>query len=109
MRRLNAAHALVSKARPTDATLEVFWLNPARSPLDAKLCLMLEPVALELQNTEEEALELIGRCRARARHNADLLEAYPDGVWLVELAAIAATGAGNFAFSRSPGMRAPAR
>ena len=76
VRRLNAAHALVSKARPTDATLEVFWLNPARSPLDAKLCLMLEPVAVELQNTEEEALELIGRCRARARHNADLLEAY---------------------------------
>jgi hypothetical protein len=76
VRRLNAAHALVSQARPTDATLEVFWLNPARSNLDRQLCAMLDPVAVPLRTAEEEAIELIGRCRPRAARNADLLDAY---------------------------------
>jgi hypothetical protein len=74
--RLNAAHALVSRARPTDATLEICWLNPARSNLDRQLCAMLEPVAVPLRMAEEEAIELIGRCRPRAARNADLLDAY---------------------------------
>ena len=76
VRRLNAAHALVSKARPTDATLEVFWLNPARSNLDRQLCAMIDPVAVPLRTAEEEAIELIERCRPRAARNADLLDAY---------------------------------
>ena len=76
VRRLNAAHALISKARPTDVTLEVFWLNPVRSNLDRELCTMIDPVAVQLRTTEEEAIELIEGCRPRVAHNADLLDAY---------------------------------
>jgi hexosaminidase len=76
IRRLNAAHGLISRGRPTDATLEVFWLNPARSNLDRQLCGMLDSVAVPLRATEEEAIELVERCRARATRNVDLLDEY---------------------------------
>jgi hexosaminidase len=76
VRRLNAAHALISQGRPTDATLEVFWLNPARSNLDRQLCAMLDPVAVPLRTAEEEAIELIEHSRARATRNVDLLDQY---------------------------------
>jgi hexosaminidase len=74
--QLNAAHALISKARPTDATLEVFWLNPARSNLDRQLCAMMDPVAVPLRVAEEEAIVQIEHSRARCARNADLLDAY---------------------------------
>lgn len=76
VRRLNAAHAMISKTRPTDVTLEVFWLNPVRSNLDRELCDMLVPVAAPLRTTEEQAIELIGRARSRVARNADLLDTY---------------------------------
>ncbi len=76
VRRLNGAHALVSSARPTDATLEVAWLNPARSTLDRQLCGMLDSVAVALRASQEEAIILVARARARAARNADLLDAY---------------------------------
>lgn len=74
--RLNAAHALISRTRPTDVTLEVFWLNPMRSNLDRQLCAMIDAVAVPLRTAEEEAIELIARCRPRAARNADLLDTY---------------------------------
>ncbi len=76
VRRLNRAHALISSARPTDATLEVFWLNPARSNLDRQLSGMLDSIAVPLRTSQEEAIELIERCRPRAARNGDLLDAY---------------------------------
>ncbi len=76
IRRLNRAHALISAARPSDATLEVFWLNPARSTLDRQLSGMIDSVAVPLRTTQEEAIELIGRARSRAARNGDLLDAY---------------------------------
>lgn len=76
IRRLNRAHALISAARPTDATLEVMWLNPARSTLDRQLCTMLDSIAVPLRATQEEAIELIERTKARAARNGDLLDAY---------------------------------
>jgi hypothetical protein len=76
VRRLNAAHALISQARPTDATLEVFWLNPARSNLERQLSAMLEPVAVPLRVAQEQAIELVERCRPRAARNGDLLDVY---------------------------------
>jgi hypothetical protein len=76
VRRLNRAHALISAARPTDATLEVLWLNPARSALDRQLSAMLDSVAAPLRASQEEAIELIARARPRAARNADLLDAY---------------------------------
>ena len=74
--RLNRAHALVTRARPTDATLEVLWLNPARSNLDRQLGAMLDSVAIPLRTSEEQALELIAVCRPRVMRNADLLDVY---------------------------------
>jgi hexosaminidase len=76
IRKLNQAHALISAARPTDATLEVFWLNPARSTLDRQLCGMLDSVAVRLRTSQEEAIELIERGRPRIARNGDLLDAY---------------------------------
>jgi len=74
--RMNHAHALISRGRPSDATLEVLWLNPARSNLDRQLDTMLDSVAVPLRTSEEQALELIGRCRPRVARNADLLDVY---------------------------------
>jgi len=74
--RLNRAHGLISGARPTDATLEVLWLNPARSNLDRQLGGMLDSVAVRLRASQEEAIELIAAARPRAARNADLLDAY---------------------------------
>jgi hexosaminidase len=76
VRRLNSAHALVNGARPTDVTLEVFWLNPARNNLERQLSAMLEPVGVRLRVAEEEAIELVERCRPRVARNADILDAY---------------------------------
>jgi hypothetical protein len=76
IQRLNRAHALVTSARPSDATLEVFWLNPARSALDRQLCGMLDSAAVRLRTSQEEAIELIERGRAHCARNADLLDAY---------------------------------
>ncbi|MBI1797872.1 MAG: beta-N-acetylhexosaminidase [Candidatus Eisenbacteria bacterium] len=76
VRRMNAAHALISQARPSDATLEVFWLNPARSNLDRQLTAMLDPVGVPLRAGEEEAFELIARARQRSTRNADVLDTY---------------------------------
>ncbi|HKQ57268.1 MAG TPA: beta-N-acetylhexosaminidase [Candidatus Eisenbacteria bacterium] len=74
--RLNGAHALISRGRPTDATLEVFWINPARSNLDRQLMGMLDQVAERLRVSQEEAIELIERARVRSARNADLLDSY---------------------------------
>ena len=76
VRRLNLAHRLISLARPSDATLEVMWLNPARGALDRQLVAMLDSVAVPLRIAQEQALELIERARGRAARNADLLDTY---------------------------------
>ena len=74
--RMNRAHGLISRGRPTDATLEVLWLNPARSNLDRQLSAMLDSVAVPLRASEEEAIELIERCRPKVAKNADWLDVY---------------------------------
>ena len=74
--RLNQAHALISARRPTDATLEVVWLNPARSTLDRQLCSMLDSAAVRLRSSQEEAIELIEAARPRVARNGDLLDAH---------------------------------
>jgi hypothetical protein len=76
IRKLNGAHGQITQARPSDATIEVFWLNPTRSNLDRQVCAMVEPVAVPLRVAQEEALELIARARARSARNADLLDTY---------------------------------
>jgi len=72
--KLNTAHAMVGKVRPTDVTIELSWLNPARTDLDRRLLLMLEPVAAPLRLAQEEAITLIARARPRAGRNVDQLD-----------------------------------
>ena len=72
--RINAAHGLLRGLRPTDATLELSWLNPARSGLDRRLLAALAPIATPLRQGEEDAIALVGRARRGARRNADQLD-----------------------------------
>lgn len=72
--RINSAHALLQSVRPTDATVELTWLNPAGHALDRRLLAMLDPVAARLRTAQETAITLIGRGRARAARNVDLLD-----------------------------------
>jgi hypothetical protein len=76
VKKMNAAHAQISQARPSDATLEVFWLNPARSNLDRQLIGMLDPVGATLRSGQEDAIELIARARQRSTRNADVLDVF---------------------------------
>lgn len=76
IRALNGAHALIAKARPSDATLEVFWLNPARSNLDRQIVALVDPAARPLRQSQEEALERIARARAGGTRNLDVLDAH---------------------------------
>jgi hexosaminidase len=72
--KINGAHALLGRHRPTDATLELGWLNPVQSSLDQRLLLMIEPSAAELRRSQEDALVLLARARRGARRNADQLD-----------------------------------
>jgi hexosaminidase len=74
VKKLNAAHAQISQARPSDATLEVFWLNPARSNLDRQLIGMLDPIGVPLRAGQEDAIELIARAKRTSTRNADVLD-----------------------------------
>ncbi len=72
---IQRAHRLLGRVRPTDATLELAWLNPAHHSLDRRLLSMLAPIADSLRLTQEKALELLDRARRGARRNADQLDA----------------------------------
>ena len=72
--KINSAHGLLRQGRPTDATLELSWLNPARSSLDRRLLAALEPTAAPLRRAQEDAIALVAAARARARRNADQLD-----------------------------------
>jgi len=74
IQKINGAHALLKGLRPTDATIEMTWLNPAGHNLDRQLLAMLEPVSIRLRTAQEEAITLIGRGRLGAARNADLLD-----------------------------------
>ena len=72
--RINAAHGLLRGLRPTDATLELSWLNPARSSLDRRLLATLAPIASPFRRAQEDAIVLIAEARRGARRNADQLD-----------------------------------
>ena len=74
MARISSAHGILQEMRPLDATLELFWLNPARGSLDRQLLGMLDSGAAELRLAEEQAIEGLARARAKARRNADQLD-----------------------------------
>jgi hypothetical protein len=72
--RINSAHGLLNRHRPTDATLELGWLNPVQSTLDHRLLMMIEPAAEALRRSQEDALVLLARARRGALRNADQLD-----------------------------------